>query len=130
MPLPCTTRLLLLILLAPNLLSLIRQHADSPCGSFLLDTLHNARLAWTLGEEFSLKPEDWHASANARAATAPPPPQDEDTKLRETLGIGRAGAPAAPGRPAPLPAYDEDPDVALLIRRCIELGCNANEPRL
>ena len=79
----------------------MQQLALSPCGSHLLDALRRARLAWARGATFA---------------------------VREVFESSDAPPVAAPTSKQMLPAYAEDPDVALLIRRCIEVGIP--EPRL
>ena len=95
--------LLLLFLMAPSLLSLVQQHAASPWDSRLLDALRRARHAWNTGSGFSMA---------------------HDQQVHEKVAL-----PASGTRQALLPAYAEDPQVALLIRRSVELDMGAGKPR-
>lgn len=106
--------LLMLMLLAPTLFALFQQHAASPCGSRLLGALCRARNADYAGGAGS------GGSAFSMA---------HDQKVHENTEALPDGA--APARQARLPAYAEDPDVALLIRRSIAIEMRARrEPRL
>ena len=99
--------LVLLLLLAPSMLSLITAHAATPAGAPLIDWL-KLRLGRT-GSGL----EDDDATSQTR-----------DEMLRSLKDAARPKGKATPGQPSMWRPGMEDPEVARLVRRCMELGTN------